>query len=109
MRQYEIIITSAAENDLQEIFKYISTELLDPQTAITLRDRIEKEILKLDTMSDRHPLYKKEPWFSRGLRFFPVGKFLVFYITRMSDSTVHILRVMYGGRNVEDSLGHLLL
>jgi len=108
MRQYEIIITPAAENDLQEIFRYI-TELLEPQTAINLCDRIGKEILKLDTMSDRHPPYKKEPWCSRGLRFLPVGNFLVFYITRMSDCTVHVLRVMYGGRNVEDSLDHLLL
>ena len=107
MRQYEVIITAAAENDLQEIFRYIATELLEPQTAINLCDRIETEILKLDTMSDRHPLYKKEPWFSRGLRFFPIGNFLVFYITRMSDCTVHVLRVMYGGRNVEDSLDHL--
>ena len=108
MRQYEVIITAAAENDLQDIFRYIATELLEPQTAINLCDRIEKEILKLDTMSDRHPPYKKEPWFSRGLRFFPVGNFLVFYITRMPDCTVHVLRVMYGGRK-EDSLDHLLL
>jgi len=108
MKQYEIIITPAAENDLQEIFRYIATELLEQQTAINLCKRIEKEILTLDTMSDRHPPYKKEPWFSRGLRFFPVGNFLVFYITRMSDCSVHVLRVMYGGRNVEDSLDHLL-
>ena len=111
MRQYEIIITPVAENDLQEIFRYIATELLELQTAISLCDRIEQEILKLDTMSDRHPPYKKEPWFSRGLRFFPVGNFLVFYITRESDyitresdCTVHVLRVMYGGRNVEEQL-----
>lgn len=104
MRQYEIIITPAAENDLQEIFRYIATELLEPQTAINLCDRIEQEILKLGTMSDRHSPYKKEPWFSRGLRFFPVGNFLVFYIIRESDCTVHVLRVMYGGRNVEEQL-----
>lgn len=104
MRQYEIIITPAAENDLQEIFRYIATELLELQTAINLCDRIEQEILKLDTMSHRHPLYKKEPWFSRGLRVFPVGNFLIFYITRESDCTVHVLRVMYGGRNVEEQL-----
>ena len=105
MRKYEIIITSAAENDLQQIFRYIATELLEPQTALTLCDKIEQEILESDTMSDRHPRYKKEPWFSRGLRYFPVGKFLVFYITRKSDCTVHVLRVMYGGRNVEEQLG----
>ncbi|HZK54318.1 MAG TPA: type II toxin-antitoxin system RelE/ParE family toxin [Desulfosporosinus sp.] len=99
MRQYEIIITPSTKNDLQEIFRYIASELLEPQTAIDLCDRIEREILKLDTMSDRHPLYGKEPWFSRGLRFFPVGNFLVFYITRESDCTVHVLRVMYSGRN----------
>jgi len=106
MRQYEIIVTPASENDLQEIFRYIATELLEPQTAINLCDRIEQEILKLDTMSDRHP-YKKEPWFSRGLRFFPVGNFFVFYITRESDFTVHVLRVMYGGRNMEEQLDSL--
>jgi toxin ParE1/3/4 len=104
MRQYKIIITPAAENDLQEIFAYIATELLEPQTAINLCGRIEQEILKLDTMPDRHAPYKKEPWFSRGVRFFPVGNFLVFYITRESDCTVHVLRVMYSGRNVEEQL-----
>jgi len=104
MRHYEIIITPAAANDLEEIFRYIATELLDPQTATNLCDKIELEILNLDTMSDRHPPYKKEPWLSRGLRFFPVGNFLVFYINRESDCTVHVLRVMYGGRNVEEQL-----
>jgi len=104
MRQYEIIITPAAENDLQEIFSYIATELLEPQTAINLCDRIEQEILKLCAMPDRHAPYKKEPWFSIGLRFFSVGNFLIFYITRESDCKVHVLRVMYGGRNVKEQL-----
>ena len=104
MRQYEIIITPAAEFDLQKIFTYIATELLEPQTAINLCERIEQEILKLDTMPDRYAPYKKEPWYSRGLRFFPVDNFLVFYITRESDCTVHVLRVMYGRRDVEVQL-----
>lgn len=55
-------------------------------------------------MSDRHPLYRKEPWLSKGLTFFPVGNFFIFYITRESDCTVHVLRLMYGGRNVEEQL-----
>lgn len=104
MRQYEIIITPAAKNDLQEIISYIADELLMPQTAISLSDKIELEILKLSTMPDRHTPYMKEPWFSRGLRFFPAGNFLVFYVTRESDLTVHILRVMYNGRNMEEQL-----
>ncbi|ABI68491.1 type II toxin-antitoxin system RelE/ParE family toxin [Syntrophomonas wolfei] len=62
MRQYEVIITPAAENDLREIFMYIATELFEPQTAINLCNRLEQEILKLDTLPERHALYKKEPW-----------------------------------------------
>ncbi len=104
MRQYAIIITPAAENDLQEAFSYIAAELLEPQTAVNLCDRIEQEILKLCIMPNRHAPYKKKPWSSRGVRFFPVGNFLIFYITRDSDCTVHVLRVMYGGRNVEKQL-----
>jgi toxin ParE1/3/4 len=104
MRQYDIIITPAAEIDLQEIFTYIASELLQPQVAINLCNRIEQEILKLSTMPDRCAQYKREPWFSRGLRFLTVDRFLVFYITRESDCTVHVLRVMYGGRNVDEQL-----
>ena len=104
MKQYEIIITTAAENDLLEIFTYVASELLEPQTAINLCDSIEQEILKLNTLSHRHAPYKKEPWFSRGLRFFPVGNFVVFYVARESDCTVHVLRVMHGSRNIEEQL-----
>jgi Plasmid stabilisation system protein. len=62
MRQYAVIIMPAAEKDLLDIFKYISTELSEPQTAINLCDRIEQEILKLDTMPNRYPLYEIEPF-----------------------------------------------
>ena len=104
MKQYAVIITPAAENDLQEIFSYIATELLEPQTANNLCDRIEQEISKLCTMPARHMLHQKEPWSSKGLRYFPVNKYLIFYIVRESDCTVHVLRIMYGGRNVEEQL-----
>ena len=104
MREYEVIITTAAEKDLQEIFKYIASELLEPEIANNLCDRIEQAISKLATLPDRHALYKKEPWFLRGLRFFPIDNFLVFYIVRDSDSTVHVLRIMYGGSNVAERL-----
>ncbi|MBU7005100.1 type II toxin-antitoxin system RelE/ParE family toxin [Phosphitispora fastidiosa] len=104
MKEYEVIITPEAEKDLQNIFRYIALELLEPRIAMNLCDTIEQEILKLNTLPDRHTLYKKEPWLSRGLRFFPTSNYLVFYIVRDSDSTVHILRIMYSGRNVQERL-----
>ena len=51
--------------------------------------------------SKKHFIHKNEVLFCMYIS--AVGNFLVFYITRMSDYTVHVLRVMYGGRNVKDS------
>jgi toxin ParE1/3/4 len=104
MKKYQVIITNEAENDLLDVFRYIALELLEPTIARNLCDSIEEEIVKLNSMPDRHALYKHEPWFSRGLRFFPVGNYLVFYIVRDSDNTVHVLRIMYSGRNVQRQL-----
>ncbi len=58
-------------------------------------------IRKLDTMPNRNRLYEEEPWYSRGLRFFPVDNYLVFYKTNDETETVYIVRIMYGGRDVQ--------
>lgn len=104
MTEYEVIMTPAAEEDLRDIFTYIATELFEPQTAQKLCDRIQNEILGLDAMPERHAVYQKEPWEERGLRSMPIGNFVVYYIVRKSDMTVHIMRILYGGRDIEQQL-----
>ena len=61
-------------------------------------------IRKLDTMPNRTRLYEEEPWHSRGLRFFPVDNYLVFYKTDDETETVYVVRIMYGGRDVHKQL-----
>ena len=79
-------------------------ELKSPETASGQLDRLEKNILDLDFMPDRFRLYEKEPWHSRGLRIMPVDNYLVFYITDHSAKTVTVIRIMYGGRDVDAQL-----
>lgn len=104
MTEFEVIMTPAAEQDLREIFTYIATELFEPETAKKLCERISDEIIGLDRMPERHALYRTEPWLSRGLRFMPVGNFIVFYIVKESEKTVHILRILYGGKDIDAHL-----
>ena len=70
-------------------------ELKSPETASGQLDRLEKNILDLDFMPDRFRLYEKEPWHSRGLRIMPVDH---------SAKTVTVIRIMYGGRDVDAQL-----
>lgn len=100
--KYKIILTEQADTDLRCIYEYIAFTLLEPVIASGQLDRIEKGILSLDEMPERFRMFEKEPWRSRGLRQMPVDKFIVFYIPKTEDKTVNIIRVMYGGRDIDE-------
>lgn len=101
---YSVKISEKAESDLKEIFEYIAFELLSVQTAFDLLERLEKNILNLNQMPNRHRTYEKEPWRSRGLCVMPVENYIVLYIVDEESAVVNIVRVMYGGREIEAQL-----
>ena len=96
--KYKVMYTAGAKKDLRNIFRYISEELLAPENAAGPTERM------LDTMPNRNRLYEEEPWHSRGLRFFPVDNYLVFYKTDDETEAVYVVRIMYGGRDVNKQL-----
>ena len=49
---YELKVSEQADSDLREIFEYIAFELQSPQNASGQIDRLEEQILSLDTMPD---------------------------------------------------------
>ena len=80
---YDVQITLQAEYDLRSIFEYIAYELQSVQNAIGQLRR------------------------SRGLRVMPVDHYLVFYVPNPASGMVSIVRVLYGGRNIEQQLTQL--
>ena len=85
--KYKVMYTAGAKKDLRNIFRYISEELLAPESAAGQTERIMTAIRKLDTMPNRNRLYEKEPWHSRGLRFFAILKRSIMYIIQESTGT----------------------
>ena len=102
--KYKVMYTAGAKKDLRNIFRYISDELLAPENAAGQTERIMTAVRKLDTMPNRNRLYEEEQWNSRGLRFFPVDNYLVFYKTDDENKTVYVVRIMYRGRDVRKQL-----
>ena len=98
---YKIGYSEAAEQDLVNIFGYISMSLLEPETAKKLINRIMNAIAGLEELPLRHKLYQNEPFHSRELRVLPVDNYLVFYTVIEKVKTVAIIRVMYGGRIID--------
>lgn len=98
---YQVRITRQAGEDLRGIHAYIADELHASLTADRQLDRLEQEILSLDQFPNRYRRYAKEPWHSRGLRILGVDRYLVFYIPDDNTHTVTIIRVLYGGSDVD--------
>ncbi len=101
---YAVEISAQAEADLKGIFEYIAFDLQSVQNAMAQLSRLKKNIDALDEMPERYRRCGKEPWRSRGLRILPVDNFCVFYIPNTEKNTVSIIRVMYGGRDIETEL-----
>jgi toxin ParE1/3/4 len=101
---YSITLTERADSDLRGIYEYIAFSLLEPEYAAGQLDRLEENILRLAKMPERFKLYEKEPWHSRGLRQMPVDNFIVLYIPKEEAGTVTVIRVMYGGRDIDVQL-----
>ena len=96
--------TAGAKKDLRNIFRYISEELLTSENAVGQTEQIMEAVRKLDTMPKRNRLYEEEPWHSRGLRFFPVDNYLVFYKTDDKTKIVYVVRIMYSGCDIRKQL-----
>lgn len=101
---YSVKISEQANSDLREIFEYIAFELQSFQNAEGQLSRLEKNILSLDHMPERFRRYSEEPWLSRGLRIMPVDNYCVFYIPDLEKKIVNIIRVLYGGRDIDTEL-----
>ena len=84
--------------------QYERKDMQTPENVSDQLDRLEACIMDLDHMPKRYRQYELEPWKSRGLRVVPVDNYLVLYIPDDDTQVVTIIRVMYGGRDVDMQL-----
>lgn len=101
---WKIMLSTRARCDLRNIYEYIAYRLLAPETANRQVQRIMQKIRTLDQCPMRYRLYEEEPWHGVGLRFFPVGRYLIFYLPHEGRNTVRIVRILYGGRDIRKQL-----
>ncbi len=101
---WTVVYSERARQDLRGVYGYIADTLLEPETAEKQTDRIMAAADALDHMPMRHRLYDREPWRSRGLRIMPVDNYVVLYLPNEADKTVTIIRIVYGGRDIDRQL-----
>lgn len=99
--KYRISYTPAAYADLGDIYSYIAFALKEKRIASNLVRRIRQEISSLRTFPERCSAVDWEPWASMGMRKLTVSHHVVYYQVNTTDQTVTVIRIFYGGRDVE--------
>ena len=97
---WTIQFTDQSKDDIKEIYRYISYELLETEAADRLYKKLLSRIQGLTEMPLRFPQYRTK----RSLRYFSVDNYLVFYRVIKKSSTVQVVRVLYGRRNLNTEL-----
>ena len=62
MNEYEVRVTRQALEQMKEIVHYISNDLMAPDAADNLLDKMKAEITKLSSFPKNHALIDEEPW-----------------------------------------------
>ncbi|WP_337512673.1 type II toxin-antitoxin system RelE/ParE family toxin [Catenibacterium sp.] len=68
MNEYEVRVTRQALEQIKEIVHYISNDLMAPDAAHNLLDKMKAEITKLSSLPKKHDLIDEEPWRTEGVR-----------------------------------------
>ncbi|WP_373526622.1 type II toxin-antitoxin system RelE/ParE family toxin [Nostoc sp.] len=89
------IRTAKAEEDLIEIWIYIAADNL------TAADRLLNQIdTKCQMLADNPELGQARSDIAPGLRYFPVGRYLILY--RNISEGIEVVRVVHGARHLPD-------
>lgn len=102
MNLYRVEYSQEALVDMKSIYTYISQILHAPLTARRQVNRIRKEIRDLEAFPTRYVLVEWEPWASMKMHRLPIDNYIVFYFVDEQAMAVKIVRIVYGGRNLED-------
>ncbi len=104
MKKYHVAYSQAAKEDLFDIYSYIAFQLKEKGTAAKQVNRIRSNIRSLEKLPNRYNLVDWEPWCSLGLRKLPVNNYVVFYFVDEEANQVKIVRIVYGGRDLQSIL-----
>ena len=103
--KWNVEYTEDAERDFDGIYEYFSGVRLETAAAVKLLRDLKQAADSLEFMPLRCPNYPNEPWKSRGLRVLHKHKYAIVYLPDETTKTVSVVRVVYGGRDVDTELG----
>ncbi len=93
-KRFRVNLSQQAQNDLEQIFYYITDDNINNATNFILQ--LEKKIYSLENFPQRHPLIPENEFFGTNYRHLIFKKYRVVY--RITEKSVFILRIFHGAK-----------
>ena len=107
MNEYGVRVTRQALEQMKEIVHYISNDLMAPDAADNLLDKMKAEITKLLSFPKKQALIDEEPWRTEGVRKIVVNNFLIYYWVDDENNRVQVTAVIYSRRDQTKQLSNM--
>ena len=101
---YTVEMTEQAKADIRGIYEYIAFTLQSKINADRQLDRIEREILSLSDMPERYKILDLGFEAAKTVRMVTVDRYCVIYHVSKEYRVVRIIRILYGGRDIQAAL-----
>ena len=101
---YKLMFTQVANEDLDQIYSYISSNLSAETAADNLLNKIEDTILQLKHFPQMGSYIADEMLKSKGYRKLVINNYLVLYLIDEQQEQVVIMRIVYGAQQYEQLL-----
>ena len=98
---YDLFVTEAAHEDLEEALNYIAKNLANPSAAANLLDQVEAVYGQLADFPTLYECCYDLRLCNAGYRKVVIGNFVLVYHPVENEKRVYILRFFYGGRDYE--------
>ena len=99
--------TRTAEADLSEIVSYMAVALGNRQAASDWLDELQKKIDETRLFPESGMIVENEFLSIDDIRRKLVGNYIMYYISDMDKQMIHILRIVYGKRNLDEIMREL--
>lgn len=99
MDKYVVKLYAHAYRDLDDIYTYIAESLLEPGTALSMVDELEKAILSLEQLPQRGAIRHVGAYANGDYRQLFVKNYVVIYRVLKTTKEVHIVTIRYAPSN----------
>lgn len=102
--KYSYRFTEKAEQDFDEILRYIAVDLANPAAAQNLGRKMFEQIDMVRAFPDSGAPVDNEFLSDKTVRKLSVDNYIIYYKAYYEDKIISVIRIVYGKRNLDEIL-----